>query len=422
MARRSLLRAAGPLLLLGFGGAYAIASFDWCGKRPVGSPTLVTGRTGAGPLLAGASKVAVAPPWPVARAGFGPWKPKVGGTVMPLHARALILEQGDLRIGVVSLEILLIPAALRQRILDGLAELELGELVVLATHTHSSLGGYDGRWISQLGGTGRFREDVERAVAEAAISALREAARARVEVSVHGATGTAAELVYSRVGDMAADAELTRLQLRAVDRPVAEWLVVSAHPTFWSEEELSPDYPGFLSDRFEKEGGPVTLVSMGAVGNGSAHGEAAEPYAQALAERMGSLVPTPSQGALAIARAETLLPRPDSSRLVPSFFRRAGDNFLCASAPTRASVTLLELGGLRLALLPGEITEEAATELRAAVRADRVLSLADDYLGYIESPGRLQDGTGESRRQFFSAELARALRTAGEHASQALAR
>lgn len=390
--------------MLAVGGAYAIASFNWCGPRPAQAP-VVTRQSGEGALHGGAARVAIDVPFPVVVAGFGPMRPEATRSALPLHARAVVLEQGPLRVGLVSLELLLIPRSLTEAIEARAAALGLDALLVTATHSHSSFGGYDDRLIFQLAGTGAARSDVSGAVVSAAASALEQAVAALEPVVLSHATGAAEGLVISRAADMPADAALTRVRFSGARGPTAELVIVSAHPTFRSGDVLSPDYPGWLSADGEENGGPITLVLMGAVGNGQAAGPAADAYGHALAEAMRKLEPSPASGPLAFASARLALPSPDSSRLVPGIVRRAGDNFLCASSPRDARLSLLELGGLRLLFTPGEVTQEAAAPLREAAAAQRVISLAGDYLGYFEAPARVRQRSGESKRQYFVPEL-----------------
>src|SRR5581483_9177704 len=118
----------------------------------------------------------------------GPPRPEVTSAHHPLRARAVVLKQGALSFGLVSLDVLLIPddvaAEIRSR--SGLSE-----AWVVATHTHSSFGGYDARWLAQLAGTGRFREAARRALVDGAVEALVKAAAdaSQAQLEVAGGEG-----------------------------------------------------------------------------------------------------------------------------------------------------------------------------------------------------------------------------------------
>jgi hypothetical protein len=63
----------------------------------------------------------------------------------PVHARAVVLQVGEARVGLVSLELLLVTAPMVAQIRERASELGLRGILVFASHTHSSFGGYDAR-------------------------------------------------------------------------------------------------------------------------------------------------------------------------------------------------------------------------------------------------------------------------------------
>ena len=126
------------------------------------------------------------------------------------------------------------------------ADLGLQGVLVFATHTHSSFGGYDARLVAQLVGTGRYRGAAVDAAVSAASEALHQAAAALADVTLE--VGEAAEpgFVYSRSGGEAPDGALTRVVLRGAAGPVAELLLFAAHPTLVprQRERRGPGLPG----------------------------------------------------------------------------------------------------------------------------------------------------------------------------------
>lgn len=410
MPRRPRLRVLGPLALLLVGGAYALGSANWCGRWEPAPPRVLAQGSGTGPLLAGAASIRLSPPYPVVRAGYGPPRPTVQSGQAPLSARAIVLESGGVKVGLVSIDLLFVPPDLVREIRAAQAGLGLAATFVFATHAHSSFGGYDARLVSELAGTGRERDAARREVVEGAKRALAGAASSLQSVTLELAVRDAPELVASRVPGMAADSRLTRVLLRGAERPVAQLVVFSAHPTLVprAAAELSPDYPGTLSQELEKEGG-VALFATGAVGNASARADKGVPpsaFGEKVAAAAQGAAPVPMEPRLAFALVEATLPRPDASRLVPSLTRAAGDNFLCTSAEHTAEAGILQIGSLRLALVPGEVTWEAAGGLERAARASRVVSVADGYIGYVEEASWVKRGAGESKRQYFGPVLA----------------
>ena len=425
--RRVPWRSLIPLVLLTVGAAYSLASWNWCGVWPERAPVLVSQVRGEGPLRAGAAKVALVPPYPVVVAGYAPPRPEAGQADPPLHARAVVLEAGGTRVGLVSLELLSVTSEVLERVRVQAAASGLGEVLVMATHTHSSMGGYDSRLVAQLVGTGRYRQESVDAIATAAVAALTRAAASLADVKLEMGEVRDAGLVYSRSGGAAPDGALTRAVLRGQAGPVAELLLFAAHPTMVPRQRTSvdPDYPGRLSSLRESEGSGVTLLLQGTVGNASvafSEGQGLERvsgFARALSALAGkvSLSPVGETVRLSLARVEVAMPRPDASRLVPSLTRAAGDNLLCSSAQRVAEVGALTLGPLELLAVPGEPTVDAGARLVQRTGATGVLGLADGYVGYVEAPELVKDGRGESMRQYFGPALLERLTVAAELAA-----
>ena len=425
--RHARWRSLIPLVVLTVGAAYSLASWNWCGVWAEQPPVVLSQARGEGPLRAGAAKVALVPPFPVVVAGYSPPRPEALQADPPLHARAVVLEAGGARVGLVSLELLSVTSELVDRVRERAAAAGLRDVLVTATHTHSSLGGYDPRLVAQLVGVGRYRQESVDAIVDAAVSALTQAATTLTDVTLEVGEAREQGLVYTRSGGTRPDGVMTRAVLRGQAGPVAELLVFAAHPTLVPRQRayVDPDYPGRLSSLREAEGSGVTLMLQGTVGNASVDftkGQGLERvsgFARALAELAGK-APLSAAGPsvrLSLARVEVTMPRPDSSRLVPSLTRAAGDNLLCGSAQRSAEVSALALGPLELVTVPGEPTVDAGAELVRRTGATGVLGLADGYLGYVETPAMVKDGKGESRRQYFGPGLLERLAVAAELAA-----
>ncbi len=422
MARRALKIAVAAGVALGV--AYAAASSDRCGDWPAAPPELKSVSASRSPFSAGAAKVAIQVPLPVVVAGYGPPRPEAR-RAEPLHARALVLESAGVRLALVSLEVLLVPPELQARVKAELAGLELSALVVAATHPHSSVGGLDRRLVAELAGTGRFREDVEAALVRAAVEAVRAAFKAKTTAALEVGRTQAGQEVVNRSG-AEPDRRLLRLRFLA-PAPIAQLLVVAAHPTLVPRDTqtLSGDYPAALAELLEGEGQGVTLVLQGAGGNASAAPpeSGAKAMATVLALPLAALPDgvRESAPALSIAQVAVALPRPELTRTAPPGTRGLAENAFCAEAPRTVELTLLELGPARLLAVPFEVTKDAAAVLEQAAGGAQTLSLANGYFGYLDSPGAVQAGEGEARRQYFPAGLAQVLAEGAALGAQVLA-
>src|SRR5205823_4430561 len=131
---------------------------------------------------------------------------------------------------------------------------------------------FDARLFSQVAATGRYNPDALQALVAGAGSALRDAAAALVPATVEVRHGKITPLIYSRSDEAEVDDAATMLSFRSGEISVAEWIVVSAHPTLIPRKEpvLDPDFPGRLARLREQRGTGVVLVSQGAAGNSTA--------------------------------------------------------------------------------------------------------------------------------------------------------
>lgn len=407
-------------------GVLALAYLDTCGPYPPSAPTLLSRGRAEGPLEVGAAKQQLHAPPKSIRAGYAPPRPDAEPGGDALFARALVLQVGEERVALATVDSLLVPAALTQKVRARLGAETLDAVHVFATHTHSSFGGYDARAMAELAGTGRFDQDAEETLVLALTQAIREAVRTLAPATL--------ELLHSR-GDIGiglrseGEGPDDRLQLLRFATASARHTLVlfAAHPTLHPREAatLDPDFPGRVTELLDASGG-VSLFLQGAVGNtrvslqeGSQE-EKMETFAKALV-RVG-LAGTASvheRIVLAHSRTKVPLPRPDSTRLAPGVVRGAADTLLCASAAPSVEVSALSVGPLTMLLVPGEATEAAGRVLEQRTGADRVLSLADDYLGYIERADRVRRNTGEARRQYFGPELIDVLGQGGKLAVEA---
>ncbi|HVE85003.1 MAG TPA: neutral/alkaline non-lysosomal ceramidase N-terminal domain-containing protein [Myxococcales bacterium] len=309
----------------------ALAALGWawvdhCPVEPT-SPSLLPEVKAEGPLVAGAGRARIAVSLPHARAGYGPLEPAADRQLAPLSARALAVGTGQVRLVLVTLDLLTLPESLSAEVAEAARGAGASAVLVAATHSHSSVGGYDDRTRLALTGVGWPDASVRKAVVAAAADAARQAlgsmARARMAVGA----AELPELVTSRAEGEAVDARLTRVRVESDAGRIAEVLVFAAHPTLEprGDRALSPDYPAAVSERLEASGGGVVLTLVGSGGNARAvvPGEPAPEarvgaYASALAERAGqvALGPPWSEGTLRASAAVLSLPHPDASRLV----------------------------------------------------------------------------------------------------------
>ena len=218
-------------------------------------------------LKAGWDRVDITPLEPVPLAGYGHLRERMHRSVHdPVSVRAFAFEDGAVRVVLLVYDLLMVPEELYQGLKARLSDTG-SRVMVHATHTHSSLGGF-GRGFLVHRFAGAFRDWIpdhlvdrgERA-ARAAIEDL-QAAEARSESSVlPGLNGN------RRDPEGPMDEELTVLRL-VRERDDALIVSYSAHPVIVGERDhhaLSADFPGEVVRRLERDF-PFAAFVQGSLG------------------------------------------------------------------------------------------------------------------------------------------------------------
>jgi len=410
------------MLLLLLGGIYALASLPLCPQGQQKPPTVLASQTSTAVLEVGAAKAEILiPHWPVTVAGYGPVRANASEQTLPLYARALVLKAEGFSLSLLSLDVLMVSAGFVEEL-----QKQVGEVLVVPVHSHSSIGGFDERWQAQVAAMGRFHAAQHQAVLEACLQAVQEARKNLQKAHFQWEESTLENMTAPRSGKQV-DRRLLRLwwegeaegeaEAEAEKKhppTLAQILLLSAHPTLVkaTATQLNPDYPGELALLEEKAGRGLTLVWPSAVANARIVFPEATPqlFAQKLHEHLLSLAPMEASGPKAApvemhhARIRFSLPAMDTSRLVPTFLKGPANNLLCRGIAAEAELSVLRVGGVQLVAVPFEVSAEAALALEEA-GLGRSLSIANDYLGYLETADNVDNSAGESKLQYFDKSL-----------------
>ncbi len=417
---RTFLRRAVVLTSAVMTAVYILLLVDWRGRPDPSPPIVRRAFEVAAPLSAGAARVRLDPPLPVVRAGYGPRKAVAVVERDPLEVRALVLHAGRRRVALVLVDLVLVTEELTRGLEARLADLGLDGVVFVATHTHSSVGGFDPDVLAQVVGTGRYRADMVDVVIDRSEAAVRTAAGRVAPVRIRtGETRLAGWAENRSTPGAPIDDRLTVVALTREDgQAVAVLGVVAAHPTLLSRTapELSGDYPGEAMRRLAPAGRAAFLL-QGAEGDARPPGSGVAAIAsdgRFVAERMADTLATATDtaGRLGLADVGIRLPRAEPQGLRSFFTRRPASNVIEWMVPHAAPVTVLTIGDLTFLGVPGEPTALAAERILAALpsaplsgRRVRVIGLARGYVGYVDTPERARAGQGEARRAWFGPDL-----------------
>jgi len=393
--------------------AYLIGSIDWRGEAPTDAP-LRTVLRGGGNLSVGGARVDITPSAPQALGGF---VRRGNKAFTKIHDRvfvhALVLSSDQSKLGLLSMDLVLIPDILSRKIERAAKAEGLDAVIVGATHNHSGPGGYWDNLLAHFGGLGKYDAAYERRLIDASVSALREALASSRAAEIYEAESQLPGLCRSRISGRAADQRVNLITFRetspdAADAPatnlpaqgsdqtqspaeaalrreprrgvLARLVVFACHPTLLGDKELtlSAGWPGSFAAGFEQS----TLLFQGAVGDVSHAGvrffdqapthtkaSSKENFAelQELSRRLIQEVQRleaqalgPPSSSFELIRSDFSLPSPSGEQLAPAGLKNLAGNLLSLVAPTKARVGLLQLGTTRLLLIPGEAVSPLA--------------------------------------------------------------
>ncbi|HET6900264.1 MAG TPA: hypothetical protein VFK70_18065, partial [Vicinamibacteria bacterium] len=371
---------------------YVLLLIDWRGRAEPRPPVVRRAFDVGGPLTAGAARVRIAPPLPVVRAGYGPRKAVAESEHDSLEVRAIVLRASGRSLAIVLADLVLVPEELSAALEARVADLRLDGVVLVATHTHSSVGGFDRRVLAQFVAMGRYRPDVAACLLERGEQALREAARHREPVHVWTAEARLSAWAENRsTPGGSVDDRLSAAALRTEGGGVVATLAVAAaHPTLFSRTapQLSGDYPGEAMRRLGAGQGPALLL-QGAEGDARPPGtgeEAIHTHGAFIARRVMETLASGRQGEdrLAFADVEVSLPRAEPQGIHSFLLRRPAANVVHWMVPATSCVTVVRIGNLVLLGVPGEPTALAASRMVAALPPSAVNGLAVRVVGLVE--------------------------------------
>lgn len=449
-----------------------VAGCSLCGAKPT-PPQVFTGPAAAttGALRAGAASVPIALPNGVALAGFGEaarrqmdasilltggplfglcidpdpstaavfFKPSTGA-LDPLSARALVLDNGSVRMAIVKVDAIGMSRKLRDEV-AGVARTTYGVtdglFAMVATHTHSGPGGVSDQAAWEIVASDCFSQPVYDAVRDAAVTALKKATAAlqNAQLGVGSTMVSGATQIrddpYPTIPAMP-DIELGLIKVTttgATPQPIAALFNFAVHGTWYGASNLqtSADYMGAIETQVQAAlpAGVVPIFTNGAEGDvkptktaGQTIANASQPVADAVVA-LWNATPTSPTVTLHGVFTEKKMPK---LRYNPGCMPLAGSGSLtvCDLSPTHTPINLplpsnwisktLPFQALRIndavfITMPGEpVTQLGLTMKQQAKDAGLhgfVLSLANDHGAYFTTTEQFDAPTYEGKATMY---------------------
>lgn len=390
-------------------------------------------------LFIQSARVDITPPEPLPLGGYTARQGKLmapGGK--PLYARCLAFEcaKNNLRLAVVSAEMLTIPHSLQRevekRIPKGV------DLFLAATHTHSAPDSQmlNDRMTFAIPGIASFKRRWLDWYSAKIASCVQKALASPPQVC-KGLSVAEFHLALNRGRRKGADPETLATVLQAhvaakapgkTEALLAEY---AAHPVFYGPEnnQTNGDWPAFLSDRLAgqeaaNEGArspfPIPLVLVGALGDVSPHAQGPTPQAQ-IEDFVGRFMQAYNRaitrqsevwspgGKLGVVRQPIRL---EPLAVHPDFVKDYNVPLALAQvlikkfAPETAEISAFRLGALAVIGVPGEPTSHLGRRIREAGMAMGfhgvlVLSHVNGWIGYLLDAQDYANGGYEATLSFY---------------------
>ena len=370
-------------------------------------------------LRAGAAVADMTPPqsmWTVRMIGWDDPNQLPTGVHDPLLAKVLVLDNGQVRLALVTIDLLMVSMELRREVvarLPAAAGISPDRLLICASHTHSAPGGL---LSSDLGQQllGTYQPAMVGYMAAKIAGAVGAAAAGLAPAKVGWASGQVADIAFNRrswAGNTLVNSTVATLRVdTAAGKPLAVLVNIGVHPVYVGEENrlLSADFVGYLVRQVERTRGGVAMFANDGQGdqdpklgtNGKMGAAPGYAYAKRFGERLGREAARIAGGA--VMRRQVALGSILGSFETPPPTLPIG--------PTELPLMAFRVGDVLLLGIPGEPTAELALEMRRQAyalgfRMPLVLGLANDMVAYILQKPDFEKGGYEAETSFYGPDL-----------------
>ena len=330
--------------------------------------------------------------------GVGP-SHKVTRKEGELNVRALVFEQDDTRVAIVSADFLGFPARLGNKARAAIQGIPAENILIGATHTHSAPDCYgfpDGQ-----GGTAsdeKYLESVCAKIAEAVSEAVSKLEPAKLKIATGKAQG---KIAYNYYAPQLYDPRCHVIQaLNASGKPFATLVNYAVHPEVLGNSVgiCSPDLVGPLYDRIAEKGGGTAIFMNSAQGgmvtadNRVPEGRDARTWAEC--ERIGTLLAdealrivqdAPEQASPKLFCKARPLTLPVDSPLMRALFKQLPGSPGGDTKSVTTQLNVVNVGNAQILTIPGEALPNIGYYLKRKMHGQHNLlfGLTNDAFGYI---------------------------------------
>ena len=358
--------------------------------------TLSFSEQGSDSARVGWHRVSITPDQSMPMAGYRP-RDSFDLVHDSLFARVITIENNSSNIYLISVDLLLFPPALKEKLEEKLASKGKPFFLFLsATHTHNGVGGWDDSLLGNFA-VGNFDEDWINHTANKIAEAIKHAAANSLNGKIFYKEWNASHYVSNRLATGAStDGTLRGLEFEKKNGEKALLITYSGHPTSISKskKELSGDYPAAFVNKLELTDYDFAMFMAGMVGSHQIANVEGTDYE--LCENISSVL---TESLSTVVKSEELAPdiKTFSTHILhgPSQLRIGKDwkirdwVFNLVSQPLKGELNVVAIGDVLLIGTPcdfsGEIFVESGLEKFASKnnRNLMITSFNGGYTGYI---------------------------------------
>ncbi len=353
-----------------------------------------------------------------------------------IKAKALIMQQGDIKYALVTLDILGLPPNVKPQVIERLNNDEWTEenIMFLPSHSHTSLEMFalNDKNIFGMPQIGIFQPELLEYVVKTLSELIVLADQDLQEVKI----GTERKIIEgmnrNRRGEPFLDSYLTVTRIDYINgSPMSVLVNWTGHPTLMDEDDMwvSGGWPGYLQRELEAWIGhdAIAMYYNGAEGdqsviakNAGSHYEKAENYGRDLAVKVldiyNNIRPEKS---VEFEYNYKIIELPER-KAHPDFMETGGEEYglneeniqvlLNQVFPEKTSIGVCKIGDLLIIGIPGEMTAELGLEIKNNLNAQGVKypvigGLANQWISYIMSEEAYDESGYEASVSFYGKEL-----------------
>jgi neutral ceramidase len=345
----------------------------------------------------GWSQFNITPNYPMPMAGYTP-KDKFESVHDSVYCRVLAIDNGSSKSFIVTVDLMLFPPIIKDKVLEAIAKQNKNYFVYFsATHTHSSLGGWDHSLVGRVA-LGTYQTEWMDKTVENILTHLEKANASSLPSSINYWEADATEFVENRLdGKGLVDGKLRGLKFIREDSSRAVMVTYSAHATNIDllSRTISGDYPSALCNGLEKNGFSFSMYLAGMVGSHRIKGfegtdyERIEKIGDTLSAKVIRATSQMLNDSIKIKSAHIPIEFGPSQLRIANNWKIRDWLFRSAIDPLKGELTVLQIENIVLIGTPcdfsGEISVQEKIDSLAQALGKRVIitSFNGNYTGYV---------------------------------------